>query len=84
MAQDAGLSGIGLMDLRHSCASDMVAVRCDVITVQRVPGHSKAATTPETCNHLSLSVEDKMRKPGLTLPGEVLGPTVGTRESRRW
>ena len=64
MAQDAGLSGIRLMDLRHPCASDVVAVRCDVVMVQRVLGHSKATRTLETSSHLSLSAEDKARKAG--------------------
>jgi hypothetical protein len=45
---------------------------CDVVTVQRALGHSKATTT-NTYSHLWPSAEDKTRAAAATLAGEVLG-----------
>jgi integrase len=74
---DAGLSGIRLHDLRHFYASGLIAAGCDVVTVQRALGHSKATTTLNTYSHLWPSAEDKTRAAAATLAGEVLGASVG-------
>ncbi|WP_253250593.1 tyrosine-type recombinase/integrase, partial [Arthrobacter globiformis] len=50
--KDAGLSGVKLHDLRHFYASGLIAAGCDVVTVQRALGHSKATTTLNTYAHL--------------------------------
>lgn len=56
------LSGIKLHDLRHFDASGLVAAGCDVVTVQRSLGHSKATTTLNTYVHLWPTAEDRTRK----------------------
>ena len=58
----AGLSGIGLHDLRHFYASGLIAQGCDVVTVQRSLGHSTATTTLNTYSHLWPTAEDRTRK----------------------
>lgn len=75
--EDAGLSGIRLHDLRHFYASGLIAAGCDVVTVQRALGHSKATTTLNTYSHLWPSAEDKTRAAAATLAGEVLGSGAG-------
>ena len=60
--RDAGLSGIKLHDLRHFYASGLIAAGCDVVTVQRSLGHSKATTTLNTYAHLWPTAEDRTRK----------------------
>ena len=72
MKPDAGLSGIRLHDLCHFYASGLIAAGCDVVTVQRALGHSKATTT-NTYSHRWPSAEDKTRAAAATLAGEVLG-----------
>jgi site-specific recombinase XerD len=37
---------------RHCNASALIAAGCDVVTVQRALGHSKATTTLDTYSHL--------------------------------
>lgn len=68
---------IRLHDLRHFYASGIIAAGCDVVTVQRALGHSKATTTLTTYSHLWPSAEDKTRTAAATLAGEVLGAGVG-------
>jgi integrase len=51
-----------LHDLRHFCASGLVAAGCDVVTVQRALGHAKATTTLNTYAHLWPSAEDRTRQ----------------------
>lgn len=75
--EDAGLSEIRLHDLRHFYASGLIAAGCDVVTVQRALGHSKATTTLNTYSHLWPSAEDKTRAAAANLAGEVLGASVG-------
>jgi len=60
--RDAGLSGIKLHGLRHFYASGLIAAGCDVVTVQRSLGHSKATTTLNTYAHLWPTAEDRTRK----------------------
>jgi integrase len=50
--KSAGLTGVRLHDLRHYDASGLIAAGCDVVTVQRALGHSKATTTLDTYSHL--------------------------------
>jgi integrase len=57
----AGLSGVKLHDLRHFYASGLIAAGCDVVTVQRALGHSKATTTLNTYAHLWPTAEDRTR-----------------------
>lgn len=73
----AGLEGIRLHDLRHFYASGLIAEGCDVVTVQRALGHSKATTTLNTYSHLWPSGEDKTRKAASALASAVLGANVG-------
>ena len=58
----AGLSGIKLHDLRHYYASGLIASGCDVVTVQRALGHSRATTTLDTYSHLWPTAEDRTRQ----------------------
>lgn len=51
-----------LHDLRHFYASGLIADGCDVVTVQRALGHSKASITLDTYSHLWPTAEDKTRK----------------------
>jgi integrase len=46
------LQDLKLHDLRHFYASGLMAAGCDVVTVQRALGHSKATTTRNTYAHL--------------------------------
>ena len=48
-------------DLRHFYASGLIAAGCDVVTVQRALGHSKATTTLNTYSHLWPTAEDRTR-----------------------
>lgn len=50
-----------LHELRHYFASGLIAVGCDVVTVQRAMGHACATTTLNTYAHLWPSAEDKTR-----------------------
>jgi len=75
--------GVRLHDLRHFYASGLIAAGCDVVTVQRALGNSKASTTLETYSHLWPSAEDKTRKAAAVLADEVLaidGGKIGARE----
>lgn len=71
---DAGLSGIKLHDLRHFYASGLIAAGCDVVTVQRSLGHSKATTTLNTYAHLWPTAEDRTRKAAESIMAASLGP----------
>lgn len=76
--RDAGLSGIKLHDLRHFYASGLVAAGCDVVTVQRSLGHSKATTTLNTYAHLWPTAEDRTRTAAESIMSASLGkPTAG-------
>lgn len=57
----AGVEGVTLHDLRHFYASGLIAAGCDVVTVQRALGHSRATTTLNTYAHLWPSAEDRTR-----------------------
>ncbi|MFH5824359.1 tyrosine-type recombinase/integrase [Georgenia sp. AZ-5] len=72
--RDAGLSGIKLHDLRHFYASGLIAAGCDVVTVQRSLGHSKATTTLNTYAHLWPTAEDRTRKAAESIMSASLDP----------
>jgi len=56
--RNADVIGIRLQDLRHFYASGLVTSGCDVVTVQRAPGHAAATTTLRTYAHLWPTAED--------------------------
>jgi integrase len=56
-------------DLRHFYASGLIADGCDVVTVQRSLGHSKAPTTLNRYAHLWPTAEDRTRKAVRDRPG---------------
>ena len=72
-AKDAGLAGYTLHDLRHFYASGLIAAGCDVVTVQRALGHSKATTTLNTYAHLWPTAEDRTRSAAGVMMNEALG-----------
>ena len=76
--RDAGLSGIKLHDLRHFYASGLIAAGCDVVTVQRSLGHSKATTTLNTYAHLWPTAEDRTRKAAESIMSASLGEPAAT------
>ncbi|WP_231377424.1 tyrosine-type recombinase/integrase [Arthrobacter sp. 162MFSha1.1] len=81
--KDAGLSGVRLHDLRHFYASGLIAAGCDVVTVQRALGHSKATTTLNTYSHLWPTAEDRTRSAAGAMMNEALGnPADSVRTDR--
>lgn len=68
----AGLSDVKLHDLRHFYASGLIAAGCDVVTVQRALGHSKATTTLNTYAHLWPTAEDRTRAPAGAMMDDAL------------
>jgi integrase len=66
-----------LHDLRHFYASGLIAAGCDVVTVQRALGHSKATTTPDTYAHLWPTAEDRTRKASAALLADSLRTAAG-------
>lgn len=42
---DAGMPGVNFHDLRHSCASILIATGADLFTVSKILGHSSVKTT---------------------------------------
>lgn len=51
-AERAGLDGLRLHDLRHTCASLAIAAGADVKVLQRMLGHASAAMTLDRYGHL--------------------------------
>lgn len=76
--RDTSLSGIKLHDLRHFYASGPIAAGCDVVTVQRSLGHSKATTTLNTYAHLWPTAEDRTRKAAESIMSASLGEPAAT------
>ncbi|WP_448071303.1 tyrosine-type recombinase/integrase [Georgenia yuyongxinii] len=76
--RDAGLAGVKLHDLRHFYASGLIAAGCDVVTVQRSLGHSKATTTLNTYAHLWPTAEDRTRKAAESIMSASLDPADAT------
>ena len=58
----AGVTGISPHDLRHFYASSLIDAGCDVVTVQKALGHSKASTTLDIYAHLMPQAADRTRK----------------------
>lgn len=77
--RDAGLAGIKLHDLRHFYASGLFAAGCDVVTVQRSLGHSKATTTLNTYAHLWPTAEDRTRKAAESIMAASIGGLLTER-----
>ena len=50
-------------DLRHYCASCLIAAGCSVTAVQHFLGHKNASETLDTDSHLWPDNEDKIRAP---------------------
>lgn len=65
-----------LHDLRHYYASGLIAAGCDVVTVQRALGHSKATVTLNTYAHLWPDAEDRTRKAASGLIQQALKPAA--------
>ena len=77
--EGAKVEGVTLHDLRHYYASGLIAAGCDVVTVQRALGHSKATTTLNTYAHLWPTAEDRTRKAAASMMVEVLGVADSVR-----
>jgi len=75
--RDAELSGVKLHDLRHFYASGLIAAGCDVVTVQRSLGHSRATTTLNTYAHLWPTAEDRTRKAAESIMAASLAEHAG-------
>lgn len=58
----AGVTAISPHDLRHFYASSLIDAGCDVVTVQKALGHSKASTTLDIYAHLMPQAADRTRK----------------------
>lgn len=82
--RDARLSGIKLHDLRHFYASGLIAAGCDVVTVQRSLGHTKATTTLNTYAHLWPSAEDRTRRAAESIIAASLGQDAAKNMSAQW
>lgn len=61
-----------LHDLRHFYAWGLIAAGCDVVTVQRALGHSKATTALNTYAHLWPTAEDRTRAAASAMVTEAL------------
>lgn len=72
----AGVEDVSPHDLRHFFASGLIAAGCDVVTVQRALGHSKATTTLNTYSHLWPTAEDKTRAAAAGLMAAALDPAA--------
>ncbi len=64
-------------DLRHFHVNGLIAAGCDVATVQRALGHSKATTTLDTYFHLWPTAEDRTCKAAATLLADSLRTAIG-------
>ena len=57
----ADVPDVRLHDLRHFYASGLIADGCDLVTVQRALGRTKASTTLDKYMHLWPTAEDRTR-----------------------
>ena len=78
----AKLPHVRLHDLRHIYASGLIAAGCDVMTVQRAPGHAAATTTFTTISHLWPTAEDRTRAAASGLMRQALAVSLPTPDSR--
>ena len=65
-----------LHTLRHTCACNLIAVGCDVVTVQRALGHILSITTLNVYPHPWPSAEDKTLAVAKSFMSAVLNPPV--------
>ena len=79
----AGVDGVRLHDLRHFYASGLIADGCDVVTVQRALGHSKASITLDTYSHLWPTAEDRTRQAAASLMTAARISEAGLRHGRK-
>ena len=79
----AGVDGVRLHDLRHFYASGLIADGCDVVTVQRALGHSKASITLDTYSHLWPTAEDRTRQAAASLMTAARISEAGLRHSQK-
>ncbi|MFJ4040289.1 tyrosine-type recombinase/integrase [Paenarthrobacter sp. NPDC089989] len=79
----AGLEAVRLHDLRHYYASGLIAAGCDVVTVQRALGHSKATTTLNTYAHLWPTAEDRTRTAAGAMMDHALGNSADSLRTRQ-
>lgn len=63
-----------LHTLRHTYASNLIADKCDVVTVQRALGHTQPSITLNVYSHLWPSAEDKTRAAARSFMTAVLDP----------
>ena len=73
--------GIKLHDLRHFYASGLIAQGCDVVTVQRSLGHSRATTTLNTYSHLWPTAEDRTRRAAAAMMNAVLSDSADSPQT---
>ena len=59
---------------RHTCTSNLIAVGCDVVTVQLALGHTLSSTTLNVYPHLWPSAEDKTLAAAKSFMSAVLDP----------
>ena len=78
----AEIEGYTLHDLRHFCASGLIASGCDVVTVQRALGHSSATITLGVYSHLWPTAEDRTRAAAGDLMAAALGVTCALSADR--
>ena len=72
ITRDKAGAGFRLHDLRHYCASGLIAAGCDVVTVQRAMGHGAASFTLNTYSHLWPRAEDRTRNAAAQMLTEAL------------
>jgi integrase len=78
-AKRAGVSGIGLHTLRHTCASLLIAEGATMLRLQRWMGHHSAAYTLETYGHL---IDDELGSALELNTSESL--TAGCGKGQKW
>ena len=78
----AGADDIRLHDMRHFYASGLIAVGCDVVTVQRALGHHSATVTLSTYGHLWPTAEDRTRAAAASLMTSATAAEAPVRPQR--
>lgn len=72
--QRAGVTGVTMHSLRHFAASGLIAGGVDVVSVQRVLGHSTPTTTLHVYFHYWAEAEDRTRQATAELMSAVTSP----------
>lgn len=74
MLRAAGVEHMRFHDLRHCCASLMIAAACDIFTVSRTLGHSQISVTADLYGHLLPQAQsDAADRLGRLLEGASVG-----------